>query len=100
MIRRPDGAPFALAGIWQDWSPKGGDTPAFATAAIVTCAANDTLAPVHHRMPVLIDPADAALWLGEAGHGAARLLRPAAETALVVAPADAETRAVLARRGG
>jgi putative SOS response-associated peptidase YedK len=100
VIRRPDGAPFALAGIWQDWSPNDGDTPPVATATIVTCAANDTLAAVHHRMPVVIDPADAALWLGEAGHGAARLMQPAAETALVVAPADAETGAVLARRGG
>jgi putative SOS response-associated peptidase YedK len=33
-------------------------------------------------MPVILEPRDWALWLGEAGHGAARLMRPAAEDAL------------------
>jgi putative SOS response-associated peptidase YedK len=49
-------------------------------------------------MPVVIAPQDFALWLGEAGHGAARLMAPAPEETLAVEPADAETRAILARR--
>ncbi len=97
VIRAHGGGMLALAGVWQDWGPAGERA---ATCAIVTCAANATLAQVHHRMPVLIEPQDFALWLGEAGPGASRLMRPAAEDRLVVAPADAEVQAILARRAG
>ncbi len=69
-----------------------------ATCAIVTCAANAMLAPIHDRMPVMIAPPDFALWLGEAGPGASRLMRPAPDDALVATPADPATRAILARR--
>ena len=30
---------------------------------------------LHHREPVILDPADWPLWLGEAGHGAAVLMK-------------------------
>ena len=69
-ITRADGAPMALAAVWQTW---GRDDP-IATVAIVTTAANAELARLHDRMPVVLAPEDWALWLGEAGHGAARLL--------------------------
>ncbi|MEM9049103.1 MAG: SOS response-associated peptidase [Pseudomonadota bacterium] len=65
---------FAFAGVWRVWGEDG-----LATCAIVTCAANASLAPIHHRMPIVIAPQDYALWLGEAGKGAARLMQPAAE---------------------
>lgn len=90
VIRRPDGEPFAFAGLWESWRGQ-------ATAAIVTCAANATLAPIHDRMPVVLDPGDWPLWLGEAGHGAARLMVPAPADALVAVPADGETRERLGR---
>jgi putative SOS response-associated peptidase YedK len=91
VIRPPGGGLIAFAGVWQAWQ----GTP---TCAIVTTDANATLAPIHHRMPVVIAPADFALWLGENGPGAARLMVPAPEDALVAEPADPETRAILARR--
>jgi len=69
-------APIAFAGIWQDWTPKEGGDP-LRTVAILTTAANSDLAEVHHRMPVVIDPDDFALWLGESGKGAARLMTAA-----------------------
>ena len=69
------GDAFAFAGIWRDWT--GADGTALSTVAIVTCAANEDMAHIHHRMPVVVQPADFALWLGEAGHGAARLMVPA-----------------------
>ncbi|MGY6411565.1 MAG: SOS response-associated peptidase [Alkalilacustris sp.] len=75
------GLPLAMAGIWQVWE-RGGIR--LVTCAVVTCAANATLAPLHHRMPVFIAPEDHALWLGEAGHGAARLMRPAPDALLAV----------------
>jgi putative SOS response-associated peptidase YedK len=71
-VAPPDGGIVAFAGIWSLW--RGPDGPV-ASAAIVTIDANETLAPIHHRMPLVIAPDDFALWLGEAGHGAARLMR-------------------------
>lgn len=70
---------LAFAGVWQSWQQ--GDRR-IATCAIVTCAANDTLSAIHHRMPVILAPEDWAKWLGEAGHGAAPLMRPAPEDSL------------------
>ena len=98
VIRPRAGGLIGLAGIWQDWRPKGGSA-AMATCAIVTCAANGVLAPIHDRMPVIVAPEDFGLWLGEAGDGAARLMEPAPEEMLEATPADTETRAILARRG-
>ena len=40
------------------------------------------MAPVHDRLPVIVEEPDWPLWLGEAGHGAAVLMRPAAEGVL------------------
>ena len=67
---------LALAGIWQDWeTPEG----SISTCAIVTTNANETVGAVHHRMPVIVQPADYGLWLGEAGKGAATLMQSANE---------------------
>lgn len=76
---RKDSAPIALAGIWQRWDK--GDHP-ISTCAIVTTTANETMSRIHRRMPVIIEPVDWALWLGEDGHGAAPLLRPASNDTL------------------
>jgi len=69
----------ALAGIWQDWTTPLGTS--VTTCAIVTTSANQTLAHIHHRMPVTIHPKDFTLWLGQAGKGAAALMVPAPENA-------------------
>ena len=95
VIRPRAGGLMAFAGIWQEYrAPEG----RISTCAIVTCPANTALAPIHERMPVVIGREDFALWLGEAGHGASRLMVPAPEEDLVAEPADAETRAMLASR--
>ncbi|MGR3616462.1 MAG: SOS response-associated peptidase [Paracoccaceae bacterium] len=73
-IHRKDGAPIAFAGIWQEW---GKEDP-FPTCAIVTTPANADLRPVHHRMPLILESEQWGLWLGETGHGAARLMHPGA----------------------
>lgn len=73
-VRRRDGAPMVLAGIWQDW-PRG--EGALTSCAIVTTEATGQMARIHHRIPVLLDPADWPLWLGEEGKGAARLMTAA-----------------------
>jgi putative SOS response-associated peptidase YedK len=77
-IHRRDGAPIAFAGVWQTW---GTEDPA-PTCAVVTTAANTHMSQIHHRMPLILEPDDWPLWLGEAGHGAARLMGPGAEEVL------------------
>lgn len=54
------GEPFAFAGLWDRWS--SGDE-ARRTVAIVTTEANATVAPIHDRMPVILEPDEAARWL-------------------------------------
>lgn len=66
---------IAWAGLWREWA--GADGLRLSTCAIVTVAANGPLTPIHHRAPLVIDEGDWGLWLGEEGHGAARLMQPA-----------------------
>ncbi len=68
---RTDGEPMALAGIWQRWQ----DTD---TVAIVSTEAGPGMVALHHREPVVLERSDWPLWLGEAGHGAAVLMRASA----------------------
>ncbi len=78
LFRRPNSGPFAFAGIWD---PDRADRPC---AAIVTCGANATVAPIHHRMPVILPPVAFAPWLAPDSAAAAlqALLVPAADTLL------------------
>ncbi len=78
-VTRQDGAPLVFGGIWQDWG-QGAD--AVTSFAILTTAANAAMAQIHHRLPVILAPDQWALWLGEAGKGAATLMKSAPEDAL------------------
>jgi putative SOS response-associated peptidase YedK len=71
-----DGAPLVLAGVWQVWDKA--EVP-IVSLAIVTCAASPWMAETHHREPVSLAPGDWAKWLGEAGRGAALLMKAAPE---------------------
>jgi putative SOS response-associated peptidase YedK len=63
-IAMKDGAPFALAAIWENWKePASGEW--IRTFAVVTTDANELVAEIHDRMPVILAPADYARWLGE-----------------------------------
>lgn len=75
-LYRADGQAMVFAGVWQTW--RMGDQD-LTTCAIVTTAANDRLSAIHKRQPVILNPDQWALWLGEAGHGAARLMRAGPE---------------------
>ena len=78
-IHPSSGGPLVMAGVWQDWTR---DDQSFTTCAIVTCAANEAMGQIHHRMPVVLDRADWAKWLGEDGKGAAVLMQAAPEDVL------------------
>lgn len=59
-FRRKDSAPFAFAGLWEHWE---GEQPAIDSCTIITTDANELLEPVHHRMPVILDPRDYTKWI-------------------------------------
>ena len=60
-VRPKDGAPIAFAGLWESWMGPNGEE--METAAIVTTAANRELAPLHERMPVIVQPDAFDFWL-------------------------------------
>jgi putative SOS response-associated peptidase YedK len=53
--------PFAFAGLWETWVDRDGGE--IETAAILTCDANRTLAPIHNRMPVIVPKEQFDAWL-------------------------------------
>ena len=76
---RADRQPMAMAGVWQEWEVDGNR---ITSCAIVTTDANAKMAEIHHRLPVILGPNEWPLWLGEAGKGAAILMRPVADDVL------------------
>jgi len=59
-----DGAPFGVAGIWENWKLRA-SAEWVRTIAIITTDANELVAEIHDRMPVILAPGDYARWLGE-----------------------------------
>jgi putative SOS response-associated peptidase YedK len=86
-IHAADGAPLALAGLWELWDPPGGDAP-LASCAIITTRANEFMRPLHDRMPVVLDTDGREAWLDQATppDRLEELLAPAAESALEAWP--------------
>ncbi len=61
-IVRPDGRPIALAGLWAGW--KDEDTgEVIRSFTVVTTSANEMMAPIHDRMPVMIPEDTWERWL-------------------------------------
>ncbi|HEY1738564.1 MAG TPA: SOS response-associated peptidase, partial [Acidimicrobiia bacterium] len=77
-------APFAFAGVYATWRDKSvDDAPWIRSCAIVTTSANASMAPIHNRMPVLLEPSDFDTWLDPATTNLDAL-----EALLVPAPAN------------
>jgi putative SOS response-associated peptidase YedK len=74
-IRLRSRRPFSFAGVWDRWQAAGGES--LVSCAIVTCAANEVVAPIHDRMPVIVPPVARERWLGAGTSGGdlASLLR-------------------------
>ena len=72
---RADGQPMGFAGLWQRWQDQD-------TVAIVSTDDGPGMRGLHHREALVLEPADWPLWLGEAGHGAAVLMKPSAQGVL------------------
>jgi putative SOS response-associated peptidase YedK len=83
-VARVDGKPVAFAGIWEQWrNPDGGILQTFAT---MTTDANQQLAAIQERMPVIIEKDAWPLWMGEVEGDILSLLRPGPEHVLRVWP--------------
>ena len=70
LIHRPDGEPYAFAGLWEQWRPRATeDGPpvdpdeVLRTVTVLTTSANDTMRPIHDRMPVVLAPSAWGEWL-------------------------------------
>jgi putative SOS response-associated peptidase YedK len=87
-IHSADGRPLAFAGLWEVWKGAG-DVEPIRSCTIITTSANDTMAPVHDRMPVILPPEAWDTWLDpevQDPEVLQRLLIPAADDVLVYHP--------------
>ena len=61
LIHAADDRPLAFAGVWAPWKdPATGEW--VLSAAVVTTAANQTVAQLHNRMPVILGPSEWPIW--------------------------------------
>jgi putative SOS response-associated peptidase YedK len=94
-FRMRDDAPFALAALWECWSPRPAaessapeeeplDTAAVYSMTLITTEPNALAATVHDRMPVIIAREDYATWLDTrtARDDVEALLKPCNENAM------------------
>lgn len=73
-IHRSDHQPFALAGLWESWTPplasteSENDTPQpLNSTTIITTEANEFTSSIHHRMPIILHPNHYDRWLADDG---------------------------------
>ncbi|HEB85717.1 MAG TPA: SOS response-associated peptidase [Gammaproteobacteria bacterium] len=69
-IRLPDGELFAFAGLWDHWDKEGAG---FDSYSIIVTGANETMQPIHDRMPVILNPAQYNTWLNNKHFNRAQL---------------------------
>ncbi|MGO9469710.1 MAG: SOS response-associated peptidase [Isosphaeraceae bacterium] len=69
-VHMKDDRPFAFAGLSERWDK--GDEPIF-SCALLTTDANELLAPIHDRMPVILPRSAYDLWLDPGIHDPKRL---------------------------
>jgi putative SOS response-associated peptidase YedK len=77
-IHHHRGGLLAFAGVRERWRAREGEE-ALHTFSILTTTPNDTVAPLHDRMPVVLEPRDWATWLDRSAplERVRALLRPA-----------------------
>jgi putative SOS response-associated peptidase YedK len=63
-IRRRDGKPMALAGLWEVWKPRDdADAEWLRSATIITGEPNELVGRIHDRMPVILPEEAWDAWL-------------------------------------
>lgn len=84
-IHRPDGEPYAFAGLWTQWHGRDatGEEVTVRSTTILTGPANEPMAALHDRMPIILAPGSWSEWLDPDQHDTGALQR-----LLVPAPAE------------
>jgi len=88
-VQRADGDPIAFAGLWSEWHGPDRTGEPLHTCTIITTTPNETMAPIHDRMPVILPPSAWDAWLDPANddtEALGRLLVPAPAELLTVYP--------------
>ena len=63
-IAMKDGSPFGIGGLWENWrDPTSGEW--VRTFAIITTDANELVAEIHDRMPLILASGDCTRWLSD-----------------------------------
>jgi putative SOS response-associated peptidase YedK len=79
-----DNRPFVFAGLYEYWS--GPDGSELTTCSILTTDASSFLAPVHHRMPVILPAAQHRPWLDPLAEFDGDILPPFEDPDLIYFP--------------
>jgi len=105
-IQRPDGEPFAFAGLWEEWKGPGATDAAapaaepaerLRSATIITTTPNEAMAAIHDRMPVILPASAWDDWLDPDNDDLAtlgKLLVPAPSSLIVMHPVSTEVNNV------
>lgn len=112
-IHRPDGEPLAFAGLWEVWrgpqkakaddqdqageKDTGVEEPPLRSCTIITTSANDTMAKLHDRMPVVLPPSAWEEWLDPSNDDVdtlGKLLVPAPNQLITTYPISTEVNSV------
>jgi putative SOS response-associated peptidase YedK len=86
-ITLKDREPFAFAGLWDHW--KAPDGQQILSCTIITTPPNDIVAPIHNRMPAILQPGTRDLWLNpdlRDEHELTKLLAPYPADQMTVRP--------------
>jgi putative SOS response-associated peptidase YedK len=63
-IAMKDGSPFGIGGLWENWKdPTSSEW--VRTFAIITTDANELVAEIHDRMPLILASGDYTRWLSD-----------------------------------
>lgn len=98
-IHRPDGEPYAFAGLWEQWKGPGpdGDEVTVRSTTIITGAANTAMSAIHDRMPIILAPSDWESWLSPENTDTemlGRLLVPAPDRLITMHPVSTDVNNV------
>lgn len=86
--------PFSFAGIWETYTlPNGQTVPTF---SIITVPANEMVAKLHDRMPVILPPEHESLWTDTSANieAALTVLKPFPVAQMNMYPVSARVNAV------
>ena len=96
-VKRSDRQQMIFAGIWQYWRRRENRIP---TCTILTVPASEQISEIHHRMPLLLQPREWALWLGEEGDvGIAQLMKTPTQIKLDILNISNKIKSTIAPKG-